>query len=80
MARYGVFTNLDPEEVIRRAVDFFGPDGLGLEMTDQGERHAIFEGGGGQVAVSVLTGKQTEVEIVTREYDYDVNRFIGEIT
>ena len=42
MARYGVYTKLDPEEVIRRAVDFFGEGGLGLEMTDYGSCCATF--------------------------------------
>jgi hypothetical protein len=80
MARYGVETKLDPEEVITRAVGFFGEGGLGLEATDQGSCCATFEGGGGHVAISATAGKKTEVELVTREYDYDVRRFMREIT
>ena len=80
MARYGVYTKLDPEEVIRRAVGFFGEGGLRLKVTDQGSCCATFEGGGGHVAVSVNTGDKTEVELVTREWDYDVKRFMRDIT
>lgn len=78
MARYGVYTKLDPEEVIRRAVDFFGEGGLGLTVTEQGSCCATFEGGG-HVAVYVNAGEKTEVELVTREWDYDVKRFMRDI-
>jgi hypothetical protein len=79
MARYGVYTKLDPEEVIRRAVDFFGEGGLGLTVTEQGSCCATFEGGGGHVSVTVNVGDKTEVELVTREWDYDVKRFMRDI-
>ncbi len=79
MARYGVYTKLDPEEVIRRAVSFFGEGGLGLTVTDQGSCCATFEGGGGHVSITANAGDKMEVELVTREYDYDVKRFIREI-
>jgi hypothetical protein len=79
MARYGVYAKLDPEEVIRRAVDFFGEGGLGLTVTEQGSCCATFEGGGGHVSVTVNVGDKTEVELVTREWDYDVKRFMRDI-
>ena len=80
MARYGVYTKLAPEEVIRRAVSIFGKDGLGLTVTEQGSCCATFEGGGGHVSVTVNVGDKTEVELVTREWDYDVKRFMRDIT
>lgn len=79
MARYGISTKQDPEEVIRRAVGFFGDGGLGLEVTGQGACCATFEGGGGHVDISITAGDETEVELTTREYDYDVKRFMREI-
>jgi len=79
MARYGVYTKLDPEEVIRKAVGFFGEGGVGLEVTEQALCCATFEGGGGHVAIAVNAGEKTEVEIETREWDYDVQRFMREI-
>lgn len=35
MARYGVETKLKPEEVVKRAVAYFGEGGLGLEMEER---------------------------------------------
>ena len=79
MARYGVTTKLSPEEIIRRAVVFFGKDGSGLEVIDQGRCCARFEGGGGHISVTVNEGDETEVELVTREWDYDVKQFMRQI-
>ncbi|MFN2156755.1 MAG: hypothetical protein ACK2UX_16095 [Anaerolineae bacterium] len=79
MARYSVYTKLDPEEVIRRAVAFFGEGGVGLQATEQASCCATFEGGGGHVAIAVDAGERTEVELETREWDHDVKRFMQEI-
>jgi hypothetical protein len=79
MARYGVNTKLSPEEIIQKAVGFFGKDGVGLEVTDRSRCCAYFEGGGGHVRVKVSEGKTTEVELVTREWDYDVKRFVRKV-
>jgi hypothetical protein len=79
MPRYGVETKLSPEEVIQRAVAFFGKEGVGLEVIDQGSCCASFEGGGGHVSVTVSQGEKTEVELVTREWDYDVKQFMRQI-
>ena len=79
MARYGVSTRLLPEEIIRQAMAFFGHRGLGLEVTDRSQCCAHFEGGGGYVSVTVSEGKKTEVELVTREWDEDVKRFMRQI-
>lgn len=79
MARYGVETKMSPEEVVQKAIDFFGKDGVGLEIIDRNRCCAHFEGGGGQVSVTVSEGEKTEVELVTREWDYDVKRFIQKI-
>jgi len=79
MARYGVETNKSPEEIIQQAVNFFGKDGVGLEVTDRSPCCASFEGGGGHVSVTVNQGEKTEVELVTREWDYDVKRFVRQI-
>ena len=62
-----------------KAIDFIGKDGVGLETMDRSRCCAHFEGGGGQVSVTVREGEKTEVELVTREWDYDVKRFIQKI-
>jgi hypothetical protein len=79
MARYGVDTKLSPEEVVQKAVDFFGENGVGLEVVDRSQCCARFEGGGGHVSVTVNQGDKTEVELVTREWDYDVKRFVRQV-
>jgi hypothetical protein len=79
MARYGVKTNTSPQEVIQQAIDFFGKDGVGLDVTDRSLCCASFQGGGGHVSVTVNEGAKTEVELVTREWDYDVKQFIRQI-
>jgi hypothetical protein len=79
MARYGVQTRLSPEEIIQKAMAFFGKDGVGLEITDQSPCCVTFQGGGDQVSLTVSQGEKTEVELVTREWDYDVKQFMRQI-
>lgn len=73
-------TKLSPEDAIKRAVDFFGPSGYGLEVKNQTPDHAIFEGGGGGVEVTACAEeKRTSVELFSREWDYQVKEFIRNI-
>ena len=73
-------TKLTPEETIKRAIKFFGPEGYGLEVMWQADCHADFEGGGGAVEVSaVAKGKGATVTFQSREWDYQVKEFIGKI-
>jgi hypothetical protein len=53
---------------------------LGLEVKDQGEDCVTFEGGGGYVSLTISeTGKGTEVDLETREWEYQVKEFLGKI-
>jgi hypothetical protein len=80
MARYGVQTKLSPEEVIEKAVAYFGEGGVGLEVTEQGDCCAAFVGGGGHVRITATAAEpKTEIELVTREWDYDVKQFMRKI-
>jgi hypothetical protein len=64
-------SKLKPEEAIKRAVAFFGPKGYGLEVKDEGNCCASFEGGGGSVFVSASASKKgSSVEVESREWDY----------
>ncbi len=73
-------TKLSPEEAIKRAVEFFGPDGYGLEIKGQQSNSAYFEGGGGGVGVTACAEeKRTSVELESRELDYQVKEFIRKI-
>lgn len=75
--RYGVITHLTPEEVIERTIEFF--EKLGLEVTQRDEGSVCMEGGGGHVTLSVCGGDQTDVDILTEEWDRKVKEFIQNI-
>lgn len=80
MARYSKQSKLQPEEVLRRAADFFGA-GLGLTVAERTECCLSFEGGGGHVTVSAARCEpdRTDVDLETREWDYQVKKFMEEI-
>lgn len=69
-------------QVLERAVDYFGPNGVGLEITQQDDSHVQLRGGGGYVAIRVQPqrdGGTTEVEIESREWEHDAERFLEKI-
>ncbi len=77
MARYSVETKLAPEEAIRKAVAYFGKGGLGLETVEKNPCCVHFQGGGGHVtATAYREGKQTTLELETREWDHQVKAFM----
>lgn len=80
MPRYGATTRKSPEEVIEQAKGYFGEDGLGLTLTAENPCCATFEGGGGHVSVTATReDDMTEVELETREWDYQVKKFMGRV-
>ena len=80
MLKMGKTTKLSPEEAIKKAVEFFGSGGYGLEVKDQANLCASFEGGGGGVEVTACAGeKGTSVDVTSREWDYQVKEFFGKI-
>ncbi|MFH1646300.1 MAG: hypothetical protein ABID71_01225 [Chloroflexota bacterium] len=73
-------SKLGPEEVIRRAVAYFGKGGLGLEVKEQTEVSASFQGGGGGVGLTAnREGKETSVELLSQEWDVQIKEFIRNI-
>lgn len=80
MPLYSVETKLEPEEAVEKAVQYFSKEGLGLEMDRKNPCCATFTGGGGHVTVTAFKEEgKTTVELETREWDYQVKRFMGEI-
>ena len=80
MLKIATKTKLSPEEAVKRAVEFFGPGGYGLKVMEQSINCASFEGGGGGVEVTACTEeKRTSVELISREWDYQVKEFIRKI-
>ena len=81
MLKIATKTKLSPEDAIKRAVEFFGPNGYRLEVKVQLPDYASFEGGGGGIqVVAHVEGKETSVDIESREWDYQVKEFIGKIS
>lgn len=80
MLKIATKTKLSPEKAIERAVEFFGPDGYGLQVKEQSPECAYFEGGGGGVEVTACKeGKGSSVELLSREWDFQVREFIRNI-
>ncbi len=73
-------SRLKPEEAIKKAVAFFGPKGYGLEVKDEGNFCATFEGGGGSVNVSIVASKKgSTIELESFEWDEQVKDFLYKI-
>ncbi len=77
--RYSTNTKLSTADVLRRATEFFGPDGVGLTPIEEESGALRFEAADGFVEVSASGEGPTEVELVTREYDFDTKRFMARI-
>ena len=80
MLRLSADSKLSQEEVIKRAVEFFGPGGYGLEVKEETTESVVFEGGGGGVGITTSSdGKKTTVDITSHEWDYQVKEFIRKV-
>lgn len=80
MLRIGKKTDYKPEEVLQKAVNFFKQQS-GLKLERQSPMMVYLVGGGGHVQVTVEPheAEKTEVDIQTREWDYDVKQFLKEL-
>jgi hypothetical protein len=76
--RYGSETELSTSQVLEKAEEYFGPDGLGLEVSSRDNRCISLSGGGGHVTVTVTEGDKTSLDVETREWDYQVDKFLAE--
>jgi hypothetical protein len=80
MPLYSVETKMSPEDVVERAKAYFGEGGLGLSVTSQDPCCITLEGGGGHVSVTASQEDAgTEVRLETREWDYHVKKFMGQV-
>ncbi len=76
MGEYFKETELDPEEVIKLADDFFGQDGLGMIEQSESEDGKCFQGEGGRVEITACEEEKTEVKLKTRELDWQIEKFL----
>ena len=75
-------TRLRPNEVLKRGLEFFGPQGLGLRIRQRQLTKVEFEGGGGDVTISVLLDLEhegTTVDLVAREWDRKAEDFLASL-
>jgi len=69
-----------PGEIVEKAVAFFGPGGLGLEVAEQERCCARFKGAGGFVFVQaedVEGARGAKVNIEGREWEIQIKEFLG---
>ena len=77
MIRIAKQTQLKAEDIIVKAVKFFGKEGEQLEEKERTPCCVSFEGGGGHVAISVVEESiLRSVDVETREFEYQAKRFI----
>jgi hypothetical protein len=77
MLRIASITKITPEDVIKKAIYFFGPNGYKLKIIEQTDTSIIFEGGGGSIEISTCKDNgKTTVDFLAREWDFQVKEFI----
>ena len=69
-------TSQKSEEIIESAEQFFL--NMGLKVIEKGDCCINFEGGGGYINVTVSENDVTEVELVGREWEYQMKEFAEE--
>jgi hypothetical protein len=74
---YGASTNLRPELVMSKAVDYF--TSLGLKTVRRSPSTLTMESAKGQVAITLALGTETEVDIVTHGFNQEVKAFLQRI-
>ncbi len=80
MIRYGKESKLSPQDVVKKAIAFFGPGGMGLELKLLGEGEVRFEGGGGYVLVQAYKKDQgSQIDLIAVEWEYPARQFLGKI-
>lgn len=73
-------TTHSANEVVKLASDFFGTEGLDLEEKERNSCCITFEGGGGYVSVTVVeAGSKRDVDVESREWEYQVKKFLETI-
>jgi len=80
MLNLEVKTKLSQEETVQHLKKYFGKEGLGLEITEETPQCVNFEGGGGHVTATIcLEGDKTRIDLVTKEWDYQVKKFVSNL-
>jgi hypothetical protein len=78
--QYEVITGLTPRATFEHAMVHFGSCGAGLQLAFQTSQSLVFQGAGGHVVITVKPGRQTMLELETREWDYAVQQFMLQVS
>ena len=80
MIRIEKNTRLGREEILRRASEYFGENGVGLSETCRNRCTIAFEGAGGYLSATIIE-KDAErlVEVESREFEYFAQRFLDQV-
>ena len=81
MEKISTETKLAGDELVKKAIAFFGEDGFGLEIENQDANSITFKGGGGGVVIEYFPGEKgkTNVDLTSREWDFQVSQFLEKI-
>ncbi len=63
--------------VLQKAEEYFS--GLGLELKAKSENSLSWEGSRGYVTLNIYPAKESEVDIITMEWDSQVKKFLQRI-
>jgi hypothetical protein len=78
MLRIAKQSRLKTDEILVQASRYFGKGGEGLDETERAPCCISFSGAGGYVTVTVCEqNQQREVEVETREFEYQAKQFLG---
>ena len=67
-----------PETVLDEAASRFGPEGLGLTISEKQETCVELTGGGGFISVTACENdNRTQVELTSREWDEQAKAFMA---
>ncbi len=77
---YGTSTRYGPQEVLRAAERFFGPEGAGLALVERRADRLELAGEAGRISLRVqVTNGVTEAFLSTQGLDEQVSRFLVDI-
>ena len=81
MLRMETKSKLSPDKVGEKLKRFFGNGGLGLDLSEETSGCLTFQGGGGYVTATMCPEEdKTRVDLVTQEWDYQVKKFLSELS
>jgi len=72
-------TKSKSEEVMEKAVKYFSKE-LGLKVTDRSRCCAYFEGSGGYVRITITENGESDLEVESREWEYQAKEFLKRVS